>query len=136
MTSPVVVSGENAPTNDARRATLDWRWTVEAVKAALAAAGTPPNLDIQSMLNAAFSVDGPALTGEVFAVLIGDRVRELDAEPFILPVADVSSVELSGQFLLMLLTGRLDALIPRVISLDAPVAPPDDAAQLSLLETS
>ncbi len=108
---------------------LLWRWSPEAVKEALKHTGVPPKLDIQGMMNAAFSIDGPALTAQVFEVAIGNRVRELDDTPLILPVGEVTSVELSGQFLLMLLANRMDLLTERVVNLPTPGA---DPAQLTI----
>lgn len=93
------------------------------MKAALDHAGIPPRLDIQAMLNAAFAVDGPNLTAMVFEVAIGDRVAALDATPHPLTIpAQVRVVELTGQFLLMLLGDRMDLLHPRLLS-GTPPAP-------------
>lgn len=123
MPSILSLDEPNAPPATPPTGGVNWLWSVEAVKAALLASGTPPNLDIQSMLNAAFAIDGAPLCGEIFAGMIGDRVRELDATPYILPVESVAAVEITGQFLLLLLTGRLDQMRAVHKPMPAPAAP-------------
>lgn len=92
---------------------MAWRWTVPAIKSALEHAGVPPKLNMQAMLSAAFAVDGPELTANVFEIAVGTRVRELDADPILMPIPDgVTTVQINGQFLLMLLANRLDLLQP------------------------
>lgn len=108
---------------------LVWHWSREAVTAALAAAGRPPTLDIQGMLNAAFAVDGPNLTAQVFEVMMANRMAELNATPHILNTQGAAGVALNGQFLLALLSGDWSIIAPKKIAVETPA----DPAQLSAL---